>query len=70
MVVLYKKICNIWKTDNVIYNLIFFTAQLINLSVLNLRLNQAMLIDLNSYPKYDYFIFSQLHSTMFELFQN
>lgn len=70
MVVLYMKICNIWKTDNVIYNLIFFTAQLINLSVLNLRLNQAMLIDLNSYPKYDYFIFSQLHSTMFDLFQN
>lgn len=24
MVVLYMKICNIWKTDNVIYNLIFF----------------------------------------------
>lgn len=70
MVVLYMKICNIWKTDNVIYNLIFFTAQLINLSVLRLRLNQAMLIDLNSYPKYDYFIFSQLHSTMFKLFQN
>lgn len=45
-------------------------AQLINLSVLKLRLNQAMLIDLNSYPKYDYFIFSQLHSTMFELSQN
>lgn len=24
MVVLYMKICNIWKNDNVIYNLIFF----------------------------------------------